>query len=513
VQDVVNGSQAKSDLFSELIESGLLPKYAFPIDVVKLSIPDGSDWSNGEYYNDNAMQRELQIALAEYAPGSEVFRNRFDTTFKYRSVALYDPFNKEPNYKPVEKLIECEDCKSVNILDIDAVGPTLCEACGSPYLKEIPYLRPPGFTVDCAEPNFGAERYEGGGADRSGFVAPARLLVGETAFHQGRTHSFAPRLYSHVRIGKLFTGNEGPDANYPGFLICPVCGRALDVDDPRPHVYPNDIPPHYGRRKGPRAGSSCPNTHDFRNQVMLGYRFYSEVIMLGVDLPVSLDAPLFEPAGRAVWYSFGSLVASAGAIVLQVDPDELKVGVRAVSRGPGRTHGEVYLYDDVPGGAGYARAIEKNLAAILSRAYELGSHCTNPDCSGACYHCMFDYRNQFMHPILDRRLGASVIAYVLNGTIPSIRQEEAQTLAAGLAEYARASWTICQATTVGDYYFPLILKDRVGQQVALHVIHPMQARPSAEEKARIFADSGLRIAVHTSFDLERRPFWVLNNLL
>jgi hypothetical protein len=56
------------------------------------------------------------------------------------------------------------------------------------------------------------------------------------------------------------------------------------------------------------------------------------------------------------------LIANAAAIILQIDPGELKVGARAVRRGLGhRLHGEVFLYDNVPGGAGYARAIEQYL--------------------------------------------------------------------------------------------------------------------------------------------------------
>jgi hypothetical protein len=189
-------------------------------------------------------------------------------------------------------------------------------------------------------------------------------------------------------VGDLFIGNKGPDRDFPGFLICPTCGRALDPDDPGSHSYPADVPPHWGKQRGPRAGSPCPNRSDFTNQVILGHKFYSEVILLGVDLPDTMDAPFWEPSGRAVWYSFGTLLANAAALVLQVDPGELKVGVRAVWRGPGRLHGEVFLYDDVPGGAGYARAIQQNLEAILKKALDLGQHCPNPDCSGctALFH-------------------------------------------------------------------------------------------------------------------------------
>ena len=516
VQDVVNHNDAQNDLLVSLINGGLLPKYAFPVDVVSLSIPSSRQTSNSYdegVLNDEAMQRDLKIALAEYAPGGEVIRGSFPDTYIYRSAGIYDPFEKKPDYRPTEMVVECLDCQSISLLSLDEEVPVECEECQSPHIMAIPYLRPPGFTVDVAERNAGAERYEGGGRERSGYVAPARLLVGQTAFSGGTAPSFAPNLYSYVRVGDLFVFNKGSDPNFPGFLICPVCGRSLDTDNPGSHTYPANIPPHTGKGRGPRAGTPCPNKTDFRNQVILGHRFHSEVILLGVDLPQTMDAPFWFPSGRAIWYSFGTLLANAAAIVLQVDPGELKVGVRATKRAPGRLHGEVFLYDDVPGGAGYARAIQDNLEVILRKALDLGLKCDNPDCSGACYQCLYDYRNQTLHPLLDRGLGASVLQYLLYGTEPSLSQLEIDRCAANLIEFARANWKIAQSVKIGRLYFPCILEDNSGTRIGLWVIHPLQARPSAAEVAAIMAKSGIRPAVHTSFDLDRRPFWVMNHLI
>src|SRR5258708_4142569 len=285
------------------------------------------------------MERDLKIALAEYAPGAEVIRGKFPNTYIYQSVGVYDRYNANPHYHPSGALIECADCQSIMLVDNIEDAPDQCAECGSFFVMALPYVR--------------------------------------------------------VRRGKLFTCNKGPNPDFPGFIICPVCGRALDPDNPGSHRYPASVPPFSGRNIGPRAGDWCSNTTDFRNQVILGHQFVSEVILLGVDLPATMDAPLQQPSGRAAWYSFGVLVANAAAIILQIDPGELKVGVRAVRRGlDHRLHGEVFIYDDVPGGAGYARAIEQNMQVILEKALELGEQCANPDCGGACYHCMFDYRNQ-----------------------------------------------------------------------------------------------------------------------
>src|SRR5437660_2129923 len=474
VQSVINRGEAKESVLEELINAGLLPKYAFPVDVVSLFIPsERPSYDEMEMLENDAMQRDLKIALAEYAPGAEVIRGEFPNTYIYRSVGVYDRYNASPDYNLSGTLVECADCQSIMLASSTNDAPDQCAECGSFHVMSLPYLRPRGFTVDCALPNVGRELYQRGGRERSGYAIPARLLVGQTSFNTGRPQvPFAPNLYVRVRRGELFTCNKGPNPDFPGFIICPVCGRALDPDNPGAHRYPASVPPFRGRNTGPRAGDWCPNATDSHNQVILGHQFFSEIILLGIGLPATMDAPLQQPSGRAVWYSFGILAANAAAIILQIDPGELQVGVRAVRRGLNhRLHGEVFLYDDVPGGAGYARAIEQNMKAILEKALELGEHCENPNCGGACYHCMFDYRKQLLHPLSDRALGAALLRFVLHRQQPSLSPAQISRGADSLAEYARTSWEVLPGRVLGDQYFPCVLSGQAGVEVGHWASH------------------------------------------
>ena len=515
VEHVVSRSEEKDSLLEQLISAGLLPKYAFPVDVVSLSMPPSERSSfkfNGdESSDDDTMERDLKIALAEYAPGAEVIRGSFPHTYVYRSSGVTDLFNKEPDYSPTGILVECEDCQSVDLVGKDELPPEQCQECQSFNVISLPYLRPKGFTVDGALPEGGRKPYERGGRERAGYTLPARLLVGQTSFSSGSSQTpFASNLYSYVRTGKLFFCNKGTNRDFPGFIICPSCGRMIDEENEGSHTYPANVPPQMGKNRGPRAGHPCPNTSDFKNQVILGYTFFSEVILLGVDLPDALDAPFTEVAGKAVWYSFGTLLANAATLVLQIDPGELKVGVRPVRRTPSRIHGEVFLYDDVPGGAGYARAIEQNLGEILQKALELGEHCLNPNCAGACYHCMYDYRNQMLHPLLDRELGAAVLSYLLRGTYPTLDLQRVKQSITSFTQFAQIGWQIQTDVTKGVHVFPCVLQHVSGQETGLQVVHPLQARPTTTERQAILAQYGLRCAITTSFDLERRPMWVMN---
>lgn len=423
---------------------------------------------------------------------------------------MYDPSAHHPDYRPEERLNECRRCHAVTLARVNAPS-TQCPECGDSNILTLPYLRPRGFSVDAAIPDGGRNEHRSGGWERAGYAPSAQLLVGANAIVNGRNNSpFAPRLRSSVRVGDLFMRNMGPDSR-SGFLICPHCGRLLDAKDPKRHTYPADVPPHRGYRRGPRAGEWCPNKMDFENHVALGHRFNSEVILLALDLPESLDAPFTNPSGRAVWYSFGTLMGEATARILQIDPDEIQVGVRPMRDRFGRIQGEAFIYDDVPGGAGYARAIQENLEDVARFALDIGGKCPNPDCDAACYHCLLGYRNQWMHNLLDRELGAAVLGYALNNRIPRLSPSRTASMAMGVSEYARSRWPIIDAGDCPDPYIA-VLEPHVGERVGILPIHPLSASPHSDELRILHQDTGILPRVYTSFDLLRRPFWVADHL-
>ena len=514
VEETALGANTNDGLLEALMLGGLLPKYAFPVDVVKLSIPEDSEeedtYESQDFYS--GISRDLRIALTEYAPGAEIIRGRFPRTYIYRIAGLYNPSAHFPEYAPGERLNECRRCRAVTLLSIEDGPSGICPECHGSDLASIPYVRPPGFTVDAALPDAGRQEYRSGGRERAGFSSPAQLLVGPNALVSGQGNApFAKSLYSSVHVGDLFMRNMGPDRERPGFLLCPSCGRLLDPDDPRRHSYPADVPPHRGYRLGPRAGTLCPNTSDFSNNVALGHRFRSEVILLAVDMPEFLDAPLVEPSGKAIWHSFGTLMAEAAARVLQIAPDEIQVGVRPMRDSLGRVQGEVFIYDDVPGGAGYARSIHDNLEEVAASALEMGRNCHNRDCAGACYHCLLGYRNQRVHNLLDRELGASVLEYLLHGQRPYLADGLKTGFAESLSEYVRSGWKLLDP---GEYpkQYCVMLETPRGNQVGIQPVHPLEARPTDATLTRIRDTTGITSRVYTSFDLVRRPFWVANQL-
>ena len=145
VQAVVSRCENKDKVLDSLMNAGLLPEYAFPVDVVSLFIPsDQPSYGETELVKGDAMQRDLQVALAEYASGSEVIRGEFPNTYIYRSAGVYHRFNPHPDYSPSGMLVECSDCQSVTLVRNAADLPDQCEECGGFQVTPLPYLQPRG---------------------------------------------------------------------------------------------------------------------------------------------------------------------------------------------------------------------------------------------------------------------------------------------------------------------------------------------------------------------------------
>ena len=221
-------------LLESLMRAGLLPKYAFPVDVVKLSIPEDEEqedpYESQDFYS--GIPRDLQIALTEYAPGSEVLHWRFPEAYIYRSAGLYDPSAQRPDYTPEENLNECRRCHAVNLTPADCKPLSECPECGGYDLLVMPYLRPRGFTVDAALPDGGRKAYRSGGRERAGYTPPAQLLVGPNAISQGDNYpQFAQKLYTAVHVGTFSCGTSDLTGGVPVSFSVP---HAEDTLPPKP---------------------------------------------------------------------------------------------------------------------------------------------------------------------------------------------------------------------------------------------------------------------------------------
>ena len=59
---------------------------------------------------------------------------------------------------------------------------------------------------------------------------------------------------------------------------------------------------------------------------------------------------------------------------------------------------------------------------VYQKALEILQHCPE-DCDRSCYRCLRSYKNKFEHELLDRHIGASLLEYLINGTLPGLNPE------------------------------------------------------------------------------------------
>ncbi|WP_210215123.1 DUF1998 domain-containing protein, partial [Mesorhizobium sp. M4B.F.Ca.ET.089.01.1.1] len=143
-------------------------------------------------------------------------------------------------------------------------------------------------------------------------------------------------------------------------------------------------------------------------------------------LRISLRQPLVTETGDPLQlriledalYSVaeGLRLAASRHPQIDLDTSEFGAGFRIV---PNREDDtlllDVYLYDTLSGGAGYADLAARNIEEILQQTLALLEQCP-AKCEQSCESCLRHYHNQYLKERLDRNLGAELLRYALDGT-------------------------------------------------------------------------------------------------
>ena len=143
---------------------------------------------------------------------------------------------------------------------------------------------------------------------------------------------------------------------------------------------------------------------------------------MGVKHPLTLFPGLL-PTNVAL-RSISEALAIAACRLLELDPNELQAEYRPALTDDGRQglEAEIYLYDTLSGGAGFARRVGELGLDVFKEALHILEGCPE-SCDRSCYRCLRSYKNKFEHDLLDRHLGASLLRYLIDGSYPSMDVE------------------------------------------------------------------------------------------
>lgn len=96
--------------------------------------------------------------------------------------------------------------------------------------------------------------------------------------------------------------------------------------------------------------------------------------------------------------SLAEALRLAASQELDIEFTELVAGYRFRQNSNGSFF-DIYLYDSLSSGAGYAASISEEIEFLFTKVEKILSKC---DCENACHKCLKHYRNQNVHGQLDR---------------------------------------------------------------------------------------------------------------
>jgi len=354
-------------LISFFSNNNLLPKYGFPVDVVNLHL-----FSSDTSVIDIELNRDLKIALTEYAPGNSVVA----AGKRWQSNYVKKPFDQKHWEERV--YYHCKDCGWFEEYFLtEDPELTVCKRCGE-SVRYRKYIVPEFGFISAGSPTTIKTK------------KPSKLSFSRRFFSEDneaaaslpyQTHQFKNTLLNLKSFsdGKLTVINEGD--HHRGFYVCQSCGHAVTKLTDRKHKT------FYGKE--------CQSP-SYLKQISLGYSFKTDILKMKFNSfsGNSLDSTL--------WYSILYTVLEKISSLYSIDRDDIDGCLYF----PRSQNVELIFFDDFPGGAGHVKRAGAN---ILNNPESFFKEClyfiSNCECGldSSCYSCIRSYKNQLFHKKLKRQ--------------------------------------------------------------------------------------------------------------
>lgn len=366
----------REDILSFFSRRNVIPQYGFPVDTVSLTI--SSKRVDRQFGID--LQRDLAMAISEYAPGSQVIANGELFTCRY--------VHKVPQigWKTYD-YVNCEVCGTLNIdvhtLDGDMDKLNTCKICGNALDKgDIKAFIIPafGFEIDLDD------------IRKPGLVRPQRTYRTDASYvgYRSSIQMKPMHIKNSTALVMFSEKDEMAVLNKSDFHICETCGYGTSDQT---------FLPMLKKEHSMSSGRRCRNS--LLKRYSLGYRFETDVFQIHFpDHPVPYGN---KPEAYSILYALLRGVVD----VLNLEDNDVAGCLQTIMTSDGQGYSFI-LYDTTPGGAGHMRRLQEEsmLNQAVNRACEIMKSCTcgGEDGQSSCYACLRSYANQKYHDILDRSL-------------------------------------------------------------------------------------------------------------
>lgn len=492
---VVDPNFTETSLSKRLANAGILPMFGFPsrVRVLHHASPSGQRWPP-----EDVIDRELDIAISQFAPGSESVKEGVVHTaigvvdYQRRGTSV---IQAPMPLGPAISVGLCRNCQAVNVGNIGQS----CQLCGADPLHV------PGYNiVNLSQPRGFRTWY-------------------------GRQHDFDGNFEWMPRATK-------PRIGIRQLNMTTVLNRNCEVWSDQDLIYVvndnNGALFQFDKLAGQqtwvtldalaRVGINNPNTDGNPDPRALASIEQTDVLVLGIRLwPPGLKS---SPVGndglpvRASIYSLGFLLRRAAATLLDIGEKELHVGMRPVQDANGLITGQVFISDSLENGAGYSSYFGTPAQTELLLRYVTGQssndfygplvHSSHADeCQTSCPDCLREFGNLPYHNILDWRLALDVARLALSAQAPidfSVPYWHGSDAAAGAAYFgAMPGWT--------HGYFHGVYAGQRNNRIVM-ITHPLW-REDANNPGPHIAPAcahalaqGLQVEFKSIFEAYRRPY-------
>lgn len=365
-------------LLGSLADRGFLPGHGFPTDVVtfmpgkEFKSPQDAPQEGARQFRTAGPQRSLDLAIRDYAPGSEVVLDGL--VYKSAGVTLNwkRPANEE-NVAEVQSLRYVWRCAACGASAIKRGGlPDFCPVCGAEQVTSEEFLRPAGFSVD---PRLRAHA----DTDTLSYVPPQDPVV--STRDEAWQNLPIPELgrYRCSREGLVYYSNRGGPGGF-GYAICLQCGRAEADSDNR--GLSSTAPALAGHKplRYRKGQDLCPGND----------KPFSIKRNLALGLEITTDVFELQPQHALRRAGANALVIAlreALAQELGVEADEMGFAVSQSRNALGASTVSLFLFDRAAGGAGFAVSFEPLMRQTIRRAEQI-LDCGTPGCEKACAACV-----------------------------------------------------------------------------------------------------------------------------
>ncbi len=396
-------------LLDRLLYRGVVPRYAFPTDVVAFHVFNRDQSTAFRSVIDYAPSQGLPLALSQYAPNKQLWINNK----QYTSKAIYSPYpvDRRMAWGKRRLYFECAVCSHARTVDFDPDKESATENCpacnaANSFGPARVWFRPVGF----AHPIDTPAETQPDAPNETARATRAKLEMPTPKPDKGwlpvtdRVLAFKAREF-------LLVSNTGLKKD--GYDYCTSCGRIESSAEP--DVFLTQAHPRPFRSD---EGGLCPGNFTKRH-IVLGTDFKTDIALFSLPLtdpfrllPGSTEA---ESALRTVCEA----LAKAACRTLDIEPGEVLAEYRPALTAAGAIGHEVeiFLYDTLAGGAGFATQLVPRAVELFVHARKLLNTCPE-NCDASCYRCLQSFRNRMEHGLLDRQLGIQFLDHALNGGYP-----------------------------------------------------------------------------------------------